>query len=93
MGVPGGGGGGGGNSLSCVWYRRAARIAPILAHLSRRLIGELIGQVGLRRLSSVRRPHSLNIFSSETTGMVEAKGRGNESLFKWSWSKGQYIET
>ena len=44
--------------------------APFLAHLSRRLTGELIGYVGLRRLSvvclSVRRPHSLNIFSSET---------------------------
>ena len=33
---------------------------------------ELIGQIGLRR-PSVCRPHSLNIFSSETTGPIEAK--------------------
>ena len=44
-----------------------------LAHLSRRLIGELIGQGCLRRPLSVRRPHSLNIFSSETTVPIEAK--------------------
>ena len=48
-----------------------------LAHLSHRLIGELIlYRIGrppssVRRLS-VRRPHSLNIFS-ETTGLIEAK--------------------
>ena len=36
-----------------------------------RLIGELIGQIGLH-LSSVCRPHSLNIFSSETTWAIEA---------------------
>ena len=48
----------------------------LLAHLSQRLIGELIGQVGLLRLSvyclSVHRPYSLNI-SSETTGSIEVK--------------------
>ena len=36
--------------------------------MSRRLIGELIG-----RPSYVCRPHSLNIFSSETTEPIEAK--------------------
>ena len=42
--------------------------------MSRILIGELIGYVGLRRpCLSVCRPHSLNIFSSETTGPIEAK--------------------
>ena len=52
----------------------------VLIHLSRRLIGELIGKVGLCRPSvvctcrlSVRRPHSLNIFSSKTTKPIEAK--------------------
>ena len=43
-----------------------------LAHLSRRLIGELLGYVGLRR-PSVCRPHSLNIFSSETSGPMKVK--------------------
>ena len=40
-----------------------------------RLIGELIGYVGLRRPSvacpSVRRPHSLNLFSSESLGRLK----------------------
>ena len=47
-----------------------------LAHLSRRLIGELIVYQWLRRPSSVRRPSVhpstfSNIFSSETTGPIE----------------------
>ena len=42
--------------------------------MSRRLNGELIGYVGLHRLSSgVRRPHVLNIFFSETTGQIKVK--------------------
>ena len=50
-----------------------------LAHLSQRLIGELIGYPwsGVRRLSSsvvVRRPSTIsNVFSSETTWPIEAK--------------------
>ena len=45
-----------------------------------KVTGELIGQVGLRRLS-VRRPHSLNI-SSETTGPIEAKFHMESP---WDW--------
>ena len=47
----------------------------LLAHLSRRITGGLIGYVGLRRLSSVvrHRPHSLNIISSETVGPIKVK--------------------
>ena len=41
----------------------------LLAHLSRRLTVELIGQVGLRRPSSTL----LNIFSSETTVPIKVK--------------------
>ena len=52
-------------------------LRPFVAHLSQRLIGELIGKVGFCRPSSVclsvRRRHSLNIFSSETRGPIEAK--------------------
>ena len=44
-----------------------------LAHLSRRFIGELIGQVGLRLASVVCRPYSLNIFSSETAWPIKIK--------------------
>ena len=49
----------------------------ILAHLSRRLIGELIVYPwsGVRRTSSVRRrrPQCSNIFFSETVGPIKAK--------------------
>ena len=47
------------------------------------------------RPSSVRRPHSLNIFSSETSRPISqisygaSLGWGNESLFKWYWSHDQ----
>ena len=47
-----------------------------LAHLSRRLIGELIGYPWsvVRRLSVCRRPSTIsNVFSSETTWPIEAK--------------------
>ena len=51
----------------------------LLAHLSRRLMGELIVYQSLRR-PSVRRPSSVvrpstfsNIFSSETTGPIKLK--------------------
>ena len=40
----------------------------ILAHLSQRLMGELIVYQSLRRQSSVRPSTISNIFSSETTG-------------------------
>ena len=49
---------------------------PYLAHLSQRLIGELIGYPwsGVRRLSVVSRPSTIsNVFSSETTWPIEAK--------------------
>ena len=46
-----------------------------LAHLSRRLTGELIGYPWIRRLSVRRRPSSTfsNIFSSETAWPIKAK--------------------
>ena len=53
----------------------------ILAHLSRRLIGELIGySLGP---ASVRRSHCSNIFFSDTAEPINGAslGRGNESLF------------
>ena len=60
-----------------------------LAHLSRRLLGELIGKVGLRRLSVVRlsvcRLHSINI-SSETTWPVKVKFH-----MKPSWDGGTTV--
>ena len=65
-----------------------------LAHLSQRLI-RWAYRIG-RPLSSFvrcRRPHSLNIFSSETNGPISqisngaSMGLGNESLLKWSWSQ------
>ena len=57
------------------------RIIRFLAHLSRRLTGELIGYPWIRRpsvrrpSSSVRRPSSTlsNIFSSETAWPIKAK--------------------
>ena len=77
----------------------------LLAHLSRRLIGELIVYQWLRRPSSVRpssvvrRPSSVNIFKHLLLWNYWANwthisyggslGWGNESLFKWSWSHDQ----
>ena len=46
--------------------------SSFLAHLSRRLMGELIVYQSLRR-PSVRRSTVLNIFSSETTGSIKLK--------------------
>ena len=60
-----------------------------LAHLSRRLIGELIVYEGIRRPSLVRRPSSVNIFkdiSSEAVRIffhishIASIGWGNEKL-------------
>ena len=50
-------------------------IVAFLAHLSRRLTGELIGYPWIRRpSSSVRRPFTFsNIFSSETAWPIKAK--------------------
>ena len=47
----------------------------LLAHLSRRLIGELIVYPwsGVRRRPSVRRPQCSDIFFSETTQPIKAK--------------------
>ena len=44
-----------------------------LAHLSRRLMGELIVYQSLQRLSVVRPSTISNIFSSGTTGPIELK--------------------
>ena len=64
-----------------------------LAHLSRRLIGELIVYQWLRH------PSSVNIFKHLLLGNYGANwtqisygdslGWGNKSLFKWSWSHDQ----
>ena len=45
----------------------------LLAHLSRRLTGELIGYPWIRRPSSVRPFTFSNIFSSETAWPIKAK--------------------
>ena len=51
---------------------QAANHCALLAHLSRRLIGELIVYQWLRRPASVRSLSTFsNIFSSETTGPIE----------------------
>ena len=70
----------------------------LLAHLSRRLIGELIVYQWLRRLS-LARPLSASIFKhlllwnywANWTHIShgDSLGWGNESLFKWSWSHDQ----
>ena len=53
------------------------RCCPFLAHLSRRLTGELIGYPWIRRPSAsvgVRRPFTFsNVFSSETAWPIKAK--------------------
>ena len=48
-------------------------LARFLAHLSRRLMGELIVNQSLRRPSVVRPSTISNIFSSETTGPINFK--------------------
>ena len=57
--------------------RPAGSRVGFLAHLSRRLIGELIGYQwsGVRRLSvAVVRPSTIsNVFSSETAWQIKAK--------------------
>ena len=69
-----------------------------LAHLSRRLMGELIVYQSLRRPSVICRP-SVNIFKHlllwnhwanwTPISYGDSLGCGNESLFKWSWSHDQ----
>ena len=69
-----------------------------LAHLSRRLRGELLVYQWLRRLSSVVRP-SVNIFKHlllwnhwanwTQISCGDSLGWGNECLFKCSWSRDQ----
>ena len=53
----------------------SSNFACFLAHLSRRLIGELIVYPwsGVRRRPSVRRPQYSNIFFSETAWPIKAK--------------------
>ena len=68
-------------SASCFPIPLACYLELFLAHLSRRLIGELIGypwirrpSVRRRRPSSVVRPSTFsNIFSSETAWPIKAK--------------------
>ena len=48
-------------------------LLPFLAHLSRRLTGELIGYPWIRRPSVVRPSTFSNIFSSETAWPIKAK--------------------
>ena len=76
---------------------------PLLAHLSRRLRGELLVYQWLRRPSSVVRPSSVrpsvNIFKHlllwnhwanwTQISYGDSLGWGNESLFKWLWSHDQ----
>ena len=50
-----------------------ACMTRLLAHLSRRLMGELIVYQSLWRPSVVRPPTFSNIFSPETTGPIELK--------------------
>ena len=66
------------NSKYFVWspglWDKESSLYIFLAHLSRRLIGELIGKVGIRRPSVIRRrPYPFNIISSETTGPIKGK--------------------
>ena len=67
-----------------------ACMTRLLAHLSRRLMGELIVYQSLWRPSVVR--PSVNIFKHLLPRYHWANrtqisyGRGNETLFKWPWS-------
>ena len=63
-----------------------------LAHLSRRLMGELIVYQSLRRLFVNIFKYLLlwNHLANQTQiSYGDSLGRGNESLFKWSWSHDQ----
>ena len=62
-------------SQSICWSRNSFVhfISDFLAHLSRRLQGELLVYQWLRRPSSVRPSTFSNIFFSETTGPIELK--------------------
>ena len=64
------------SSQYCFGADKAVQIsqAVFLAHLSRRLMGELIVYRSLRLPSSVVRPSTFsNIFFSETTGPIKLK--------------------
>ena len=92
------------NPLCCKRPRQSLYI-NLLAHLSRRLMGELIVYQSLRRPSVVCRPssvlrpsvrpqfqtsYSLNHWANLIQiSYGDSLGRGNESLFKWSWSHDQ----
>ena len=61
--------------LQSFWsvFLNRINIFSILAHLSQRLIWWAYGISRPPSSSVIRRPHSLNIFSSETTGPVKVK--------------------
>ena len=73
-------------------FKISNAISPLSGHLSWRLIwwaysiGRPLSYFVIRR-----HPHSLNIFSSETTGPISqisygaSMGWGNKSLLKWFW--------
>ena len=77
--------------------------SEFLAHLSRRLMGELIVYQSLRRPSVVCRPSSVRpsvhnfkhlLLWNHWANLIQISygdslGRGNKSLFKWSWSHDQ----
>ena len=83
--------------LFCFERFDVLRNGIFLAHLSRRLIGELIVYQWLRRPSV--RPSSVNIFKHlllrnywanwTHISYVDSLGWGNESLFEWFWSHDQ----
>ena len=53
--------------------------SQFLAHLSRRLTGELIVYRGIRR-PSIRRPSSVRQHFQTTSPLIASIGRGNEKL-------------
>ena len=62
------------HSSHCTHLHVYGRVSFFLAHLSRRLTGELIGYPWIRRPSVVVRPSTFsNIFSSETAWPIRAK--------------------
>ena len=80
-------------------YKPCYEKTVFLAHLSRRLTGELIGYPWIRRPSSSSVRPSVHIFkhlllrnrlTNQSQILCEAfLGRGDESLYKWSWSHDQ----
>ena len=63
-------------------------MAIFLAHLSQRLMGELVVYQSLRSPSVVRRPSSVRP-QFQTSSLNELKFHMETPLFKWSWSHDQ----